>query len=230
MGTYVPVAHPAYLREKARKLRREKKLTIDELAERLALPRTTIYYWVRDIPIDRKPHTTWPESARRKGSAAMQRKYRLLREAAYDEAVEEFLFLDAQETFRDFICMYIGEGYKRSRNMVSLVNSDPAVVRLARYWIDRLSDRVVWYRLSYHADQDPVALREFWSSELQIEPEVIGVKRKSNSGQLARRVWRSEHGLLTVGANDTYLRARLQAWMDWLEDGWSELDSTPVGA
>jgi hypothetical protein len=37
------MALPAYLREKAQELRGKKRLTIDELAERLALPRTTIY-------------------------------------------------------------------------------------------------------------------------------------------------------------------------------------------
>jgi len=41
--------YPPYLREKARQLRRERKLAIDELAESLALPRTTIYYWVRGV-------------------------------------------------------------------------------------------------------------------------------------------------------------------------------------
>ena len=51
MGTYVRMAHAAYLREKARSMRVERQLTIDELAERLALSRSTIYYWVRDLPI-----------------------------------------------------------------------------------------------------------------------------------------------------------------------------------
>lgn len=46
------MAHAPYLREKARQLRVDKKLTIDELAERLALSRSTIYYWVRDLPIE----------------------------------------------------------------------------------------------------------------------------------------------------------------------------------
>jgi excisionase family DNA binding protein len=45
------MAYPAYIRERARELRIEKKLTIDELADRLAVSRTTIYYWVRDLPI-----------------------------------------------------------------------------------------------------------------------------------------------------------------------------------
>jgi excisionase family DNA binding protein len=32
-------------------MRIERKLTIDELAERLGLSRSTVYYWVRDLPI-----------------------------------------------------------------------------------------------------------------------------------------------------------------------------------
>jgi hypothetical protein len=45
------MAHARYLREKGRSMRLQRKLSIDELAERLALPRSTIYYWVRDLPI-----------------------------------------------------------------------------------------------------------------------------------------------------------------------------------
>lgn len=60
-------------------------MTLDEIVERLALPRTTVWYWIANIPIPRKPNTTWPERAQVKGNLAMQRKYRLLREAAYEE-------------------------------------------------------------------------------------------------------------------------------------------------
>ena len=59
------MAHPAYLREKMRRLRTERKLTIDELAERLALSRSTIYYWVRDLPID---HAGRANAGQRKGT------------------------------------------------------------------------------------------------------------------------------------------------------------------
>src|SRR6204780_1064845 len=72
------MAHATYLREKARSMRVERQLTIDELAERLALSRSTIYYWVRDLPISGSgPGGGWPEAACRKGNLAMQRKYRL---------------------------------------------------------------------------------------------------------------------------------------------------------
>jgi hypothetical protein len=137
------MAHARYVREKAREMRIERRLTIDQIAERLALPRSTIYYWVRDLPItDAVRHSGPRQAARRRGNRAMQRKYRLLREDAYREGLESFASLAADPTFRDFVCLYIAEGYKRSRNAVSIVNSDPAVVRVAAEWIRRLAKRV----------------------------------------------------------------------------------------
>jgi transposase-like protein len=85
------MAHAVYLREKAREMRAERQLTIDELAERLGLSRSTIYYWVRDLPIQESGSGgEWSEVARRKGTVAMQRKYRLLREAAYEQGRREY--------------------------------------------------------------------------------------------------------------------------------------------
>jgi excisionase family DNA binding protein len=215
------MAHPAYLREKARSLRIERKLTIDELAERLALSRSTIYYWVRDLPIPgSRPGGGWPESAHRAAGRAIKRKYRLLREAAYEEGVQSFDELAADQSFRDFVCMYIAEGYKRDRNRVSICNSDDAVLHLALRWIHRLTDRPPEFSIQYHADQDLSAVRVFWEQALGIGRDAIRFQRKSNSGQLKGRQWRSRHGVLTVRVHDTYFRSRLQAWMDRLRSDW----------
>src|SRR4051794_9565631 len=103
------VAHHPSLRAKAVELRQKENLTIDQLAERLALSRTTIYYWVRDLPIVRVYRST---PRQRKGNRAMQATFRRKREAAYEQGVAEFDDLSRMATFRDFVCMYIGEGYK----------------------------------------------------------------------------------------------------------------------
>ena len=65
----------------------------------------------------------------------------------------EFDSLQADATFRDFVCLYVAEGYKRNRNVVSLCNSDPAVVRLANRWICSFTGNLVDYGIQYHADQ-----------------------------------------------------------------------------
>jgi transcriptional regulator with XRE-family HTH domain len=213
------MAHPAYLREKARALRIERRLTIDELAKRLALSRSTIYYWVRDLPIAPAGRAN---AAQRRGNRAMQRNYRLLREAAYREGLERFDELARDASFRDFVCLYIAEGYKRDRNSVSICNSDDAVLSLALRWISRLTNKPPSFSIQYHADQDLAELRAFWSERLGIGRDAIRFQRKSNSGQLRGRQWRSRHGVLAVRVHDTYFRTRLEAWMDRLRSEWAD--------
>jgi hypothetical protein len=220
------VTYPPYLREKARQLRREKDLTIDEIAERLAVGRTTVFYWVGDMP--RPVRARSRRSPNQKlGNEAMQAKYRRLREEAYELGYWEFPRLCALDTFRDFVCMYIGEGYKRSRNTVSIGNSDSSVVRLAQRWILQFTRNKVAYSIQYHADQALLELCSFWAVELGVSVSEIRLQRKSNSKGLAARTWRSEHGVLTVGVGDTLLRARLQGWIDRLQEQW--LDSPCSG-
>jgi len=216
------MAHPAYLREKARDLRAKRGLTIDELAERLALSRSTIYYWVRDMPIPGSgPGGGWPESARRKGNRAMRRKYRLLREAAYQQGVDEWGQLASEPGFRDFVCLYIAEGYRRNRNRVAICNSDDVVLKLAVFWMRRLNAKPPSFSIQYHSDQNPQTLCAFWGEALAIDAREIRFQRKSNSGKLAHRQWRSRHGVLTAFVDDTYFRARLQAWIDRVRVEWT---------
>ena len=124
--------------------------------------------------------------------------------------------------------MYIGRGYKRDRNRVALANSDPAVILLADRWIRQFAHNPVRYWIQFHEDQDPNQLVRYWSLRLNVDPTLIASQRKSNSGRLSGRTWRSKLGVITVRANDTELRARLQAWMDRTRRAW--LDSIYLGA
>ena len=209
------MAYPPYLREKARQLRVTKQLSLDEVAERLALPKTTVYCWIADLPLGR-PRRENPHP----GTRAMQAKYRKLREEAYAQGAVEYDALAAQPTFRDFVVLYIAEGYKRSRNTAAICNSDPAIVAMAARWMQRLSGRVPAVRVQHHLDQRPDRLRSFWGETLGIEASAVGLQPKSNSGQLRGRVWRCAHGVASVEVHDTLFRARLQAWMDRVREAW----------
>ncbi len=209
------MAYPLYLREKARELRREKHLSIDEIAERLALSRSTVYYWVRGMPLGRRrrdnPHP---------GARKMLAKHRELRELAYELGHWEFPRLLAYPTFRDFVALYIAEGYKRNRNTVSICNSDAAVMQVGVLWMRRCSRRKLTYWIQFHADQDLVELTAHWARALEISAGEIHLQRKSNSGRLSRRVWRSRYGVIAARTSDTLFRARLQGWMDRLQEEW----------
>jgi AcrR family transcriptional regulator len=190
----------------------ERGLTIDEIAERLALSRTTIYYWVSDLPISRAGRAN---EGQRRGNDAMQRKYRLLGEAAYGKASRPST---SYRRTRAFATSYV---FTSRRNRVAIGNSDAAVVRLALSWISRLIDKSPSFWSQHHADQNVAELRAFWAELLRVDPGEIRQQRKSNSAQLKGRHWRSRHGVLGVAVGDTLLRARLRAWMDCLKDNWA---------
>jgi hypothetical protein len=121
MGTYVrdtPSVHP----RKGATIRIEKDLTINEIAERLAISRQTIFYCVRDLRLKKPRRTT---AGQRMCNIGNSLRYRLLREEAYERGVEEFDELARGPTFRDFVSLYVGEGSKRNRNEVAISNSDP---------------------------------------------------------------------------------------------------------
>jgi hypothetical protein len=138
----------------------------------------------------------------------------------YDELVKV-------PTFRDFVVLYIAEGSTRNRNRVVICNSDARLVALAVTWLSMLTTERLRFALQYHADQDHDELRSFWGNALGADGAAIRMQRKSNSGQLAGRTWRSQHGVLSVWVNDTLLRARLQAWMDRVREEWG-LHSAPT--
>jgi AcrR family transcriptional regulator len=219
------MAYPLYLRERARWLRTTKRLSLDEIAERLALPKTTVYYWIRDLPLGRARRDN-----NHKGVRAMQAKYRRLREDAYARGLVEYDELIELPTFRDFVILYIAEGYKRCRNKVSIANSDERIVAMATAWLARLTSRPLTYSIQYHADQNLEELRGYWGRVLGIDGSIIAMYRKSNSGQLTGRTWRSQHGVLSVRVGDTLLRARLQAWIDRVREDWGLDSAAPLGA
>jgi hypothetical protein len=206
-----------HLREKAIILRTKQQMTLDEIVERLALPKTTIYHWIKDIPI---PRTEKQSERQRQNTAKMQAKYAALRDAAYQQGLAEVPELSRDLTFRDFVVLYMAEGYKRNRNTVSFVNSDPRMVKLAYRWMTQLTTKKPTFSLQYHADHDVDELKQFWGKLLNIEADQIKVIRKSNSNQLKGRQFRSIHGLLTIRTLDTYFRSRLEAWMDIVKSQW----------
>jgi hypothetical protein len=210
------VTFPAYIREKALRLRIERQLTIDEIADRLAISRTTAYEWVGHVPVPRRsnPHP---------GTLAMQARYQRARDEAYARGAAEYARLASEPTFRDFVTLFIAEGTKRDRNKVSVANSDPAVISVCTGWLRRLTDRRLCCSVQVHEDQDLDAVRNFWAGLVHVRPDEIRLLRKSNSGRLRGRTWRSEHGVLTVWCNDTLLRARVQAWVDEIRSEWLTL-------
>jgi hypothetical protein len=207
----------------ARSLRVEQQLTVDQLAVRLSLPRSTIYYWVRDLPL-REVAPGWPGEPfvvpRGVAEKAPRKPARARSEAAYEEGLATFEELSAQPTFRDFVCVYIVEGEQRDRTRVALSNSDPVVMRLVSRWLRRLTDKAPFLLLRYDPDQSAKELRRFWGETTGIAPGSIRACASREDLPGKQPAPGRAHGVLTIGVDDALLRARLQGWMRRARESW----------
>ncbi len=211
-----------HLKAKARFLRKRDGVSLGELVKMLSMPKTTVYYWIKDLPLPHNQVTEKRRLAAKRAGIASKRKYKKLRQEAYDAGVSMIDELTQDPTFRDFVSMYIGEGTKKGRNTVAVCNSDPSVIQLCIYWIRQLAnpERRIGFELQHFEDQDVESLRIFWAEKVGTKPSNINPRLKTSSGKLSRRNWRSKYGVMTVRVGDTYLRAKLEAWMDWIKGQW----------
>lgn len=105
----------------------------------------------------------------------MRDSYRRRREAAYARGVAEFDRLAEIPTFRDFVVLYIAEGYKRDRDVVSSCSSDPRMIEVVRG--GSASCRTSGWSLQYHAHQQPDELRRYWGDGSASNGELIRLQR-----------------------------------------------------
>lgn len=214
-----------YLREEACRLRTEERWSLTEITEELKLSKGTIYYWIKDLPLtveeqnQRKLKSQSPEAAK-KASLAMEAKCRSQREAAYGAGREEFMTLDKDPIFRQFITLYIVEGYKRGRNAVTICNTDPRVIKFTLSWFQRLvkDPSRIRFRLLYYPDHNEKEIAQWWTDYLSINVEEITCALKSTDRSPEYR--RAVHSIFRLHISDTLLRSRLQAWIDLTHAGW----------
>lgn len=208
------------IRETAKKMRTEGK-TLTEICEVLQKSKSTVHNWIKEIDYTPNKRTSKQTEAQIKATMAMQEKYKRLRDEAYNEFWNKKEELLKNNFLRDFINIYLTEGHRKNRNSVSVANSNPNIIKISYYFIKKFSKKNPFFTLQYHNDQDVSELIIFWSKLLNIKKEQIKIIRKSNSGNLEGRVWSSKHGVFTVGVSDTYLRSKIQALMDVVEEEWN---------
>ncbi len=135
-----------HLREKAVNLRKN-GYTLNDIVERLNRSKTTIYYWIKDVPIEkqnvfikrRKDHCkkSWKNAA-----LATKKKYKALHKEARGQAKEKWENeLKYSTDFKLFIMLYWCEGYKKTKHTPSVCNSDANLIKFGFEWIKKLTTK-----------------------------------------------------------------------------------------
>lgn len=200
-------------KEKAIKLRKEHK-SLDEITTLLQLPRTTIYYWIKDIEsvIKRKPGPT--KSGEKTRMVAAQK-----RQDAYDFGIKQYEELSKNNKFKTFLILYLCEGYKKDRNAVNITNSDPDIIKLSYDVMKVLTHKTPRFGVQVHLDNDIDLVRTHWANLLSIKKDSINVYIRKTS--MTNRNGRLPYGIFQIGYSDTYFRSRIQSWLDLMKQEWS---------
>lgn len=199
-------------KEKAIKLRKENK-SLDEIVDLLKLNKSTIYYWIKDIEavIKRKPSFGTGEKTR----VAASKK----RQEAYDLGIKQYKELSKNNLFKTFLVLYLCEGYKKDRNSVGITNSDPDIIKLSYDVMKPLTEKTPRFGVQIHLDNDIELVKAYWANLLSINKESINVYVRKVA--MTNRNGRLPNGIFQISYGDTYLRSRLQSWMDLMKKEWS---------
>lgn len=202
-------------------------MTIDQLAEFLDVPRSTIYKWVGDIRLPGSgPGGGFTPEARRRGNRSMRESRRQRREVRYLIGLETYASLSAEPAFRDFLISYLAAGKRSSEREVAFSHPDPEMMQLAGCWLGSYGQNQLRYRLNLPAGVDVDEARATWAERLGLEPTAIVVEpRTTASDGLARRARSPSAGTLRIASTDTLLRTELEAWIDCVLAEWD--DATP---
>jgi hypothetical protein len=203
--------------EEVRRLRQGGKSLV-EICEATGISKATVYSWIKDLPVPRRVLENINSVALSnlaKGRADTQWKWRGKREQSYRDGLEESEKMLSDRMMRDFICLYLAEGDKKSRGRVGIVNTDPKIIGVADRVLARLTAKPRIYRL-FCSMEEKDNLTTFWSDVLGVGREKIIFQEKKKRG---RR--RAEYGLLSITICETSLKCRLTAWIDRLKEEWN---------
>lgn len=149
-------------RAKARELRAQGK-SLAEISSALGVSKSSASLWCRDIELTDAQkmslHSRWNvwvgAEANRESAKRGRQKFR---EAGFKRAKED-------ERFRLVCAIYWGEGQRCNRNVFSVSNSDPSMLKLIGSWLveegysERLSFRVQYYGENGLSESE---IREKW--------------------------------------------------------------------
>lgn len=212
-------------KEKARVLRRQGK-SINQIVAEAGLIKSSVSLWVRDIVLTKEQknnlslrgHTLESIENRRISRLSNAQKQR---QAVIDKAKEDFKKISLEELKIIGIILYMGEGAKTNRGMVSLANSDPSIIKvMMRFFREVCCVPEEKFRAHIHtfAHANVDETEKFWS-------KIAGIPRKQfyktyikpSAASLQKRKT-LPFGTVDIIVCDTKLFLTIMGWIERIKE------------
>ncbi|MGW7252564.1 hypothetical protein [Streptomyces sp. NPDC054834] len=209
------------LRAKARELRLQ-GWTYDQIEVELGCSRSSVSLWVRDLP---KPEPRYTQQEHRElmqaGLARLRHAQDEERKRVKDGAAEEVGDLSDRDLFMAGVALYWAEGQKskpyQRREVVTFVNSDPAVIQVFLAWLDLLGvgREHLGFRVMIHESADVVGAERYWADLVGIDTSALQrtTLKKHNPKTVRKNIGDDYHGCLVVRVRQgAELYCRIEGW------------------
>lgn len=200
---------------------RKKGKSYNEIAETLAMPKSTLHYWFRDkawsVNVKRRlVKAARAESKKRMtilGNLGKQKRAALYRECQ-KRAEKEFKRFKKENLFLSGLCLYWGEGDSKLENgKIRIANSDHLVLRLfylfLRQYLPELLPKAKIYLVLYK-DLEEKVCQEHWSAQVGVPLDKF-IKSSYIVGRSPTK--RLAHGIGTLLVSSRAYKEIIHTWL-----------------
>lgn len=166
------------LRQLATKLRVEKELSYSAIKKQLGVSKSTLSYWLKDLPLSenkikelQKAGWQKSEASRERYRNTMEAKETAKEEKEYQKYLKKFQKLSEDSIFIAGLMLYLAEGDKKVRSRIVLANTDPMIIQFFVKWLVTFLDvdkNNIKVQLHLYEDIDLEKEKDFWHNELEI--------------------------------------------------------------
>ena len=212
-------------RDRARELRKKGK-SINQIVKELGYSKASVSVWVRDIVLTKSQKNKLSLNGRSVESIEKRRINRLANEylktrKIIENAKKEITNLSKEDLKLIGIILYVGEGAKTSKGVVSLTNADPDVVRIAMKFFREICN-VPEYKFRAHIhtfeNADVEKTEKYWSGIIKIpKSQFYKTYIKQSIATLHKRKT-LPYGTISIYICDTKLLLTIMGWIEKIKE------------
>src|SRR3989344_632704 len=168
-------------RSKAIELRIKHKLGYGAIAKRIKVSKSTLSYWLKDLPLSddrilqlRREAWSRGQASRELFRKTMREKRQARENTVYLEQKRKLGKLSEQSLFVAGLMLYLAEGSKKNPYSICFSNTDPEIIKFFVSWMERFMDiprSRMKGQLHLYASMDIAAEKRFWARELGLRKE-----------------------------------------------------------
>lgn len=171
----------AQLRQNAIGLRINEHLSYSEIKKRLGVPKSTLSYWLKELPLKEERILELRQEGWKNGEAGRERFRNTMREKreakdqeVYLKYLKEFAELPSSCSFIAGLMLYLGEGNKSNYSQINIANTDPKVIKFFIKWLSDflgIDKSQIKAEIHIYENMDVEKEKIFWQNELKLPEE-----------------------------------------------------------